>query len=411
MRSFYDSSGNAVYPPRRAYSLLLVPALFTGFFTVVGIVVYVYTREYQALFMPLFAFVLFAVVALTTAAKGVSYRLGDRDLMVKNSFKSAAIPVRDIARAYLLDQERAGRFLTALEQPYVDATRAYDFSAWKSSLKRNSELIRYMSVPLVTSSRSAGRPNNIVEFKALSRGSYVLVETRDGRRLMLTPVDAEGFYDELRSRGVAAGDPEAAVANETNRAERVEDDRRDRFPKKFVRIYRIVSFGIAAVFVAVVLIGLIFNPGGKKESAPRTEPVAVAPAAPLPETASYPAERPEAGWVDGNTLRVRVDSMYWPPEDQPRETRISLMREFGKAGAASAFAYFVANEYAEKNGIEPKDMRWDKGVQALKDWAHDIPKKLIHEDLGDRLRFGKFVYEYSKPGLRDEAVRIFGSFR
>lgn len=102
--------------------------------------------------------------------------------------------------------------------------------------------------------------------------------------------------------------------------------------------------------------------------------------------------------------------MYWPREDQPEETRVSLMREFGDLEAESAFARFIAEEYVETRGISPADMEWDAAVSALKDWAGELPKDRVHEDLGERLRFGKFVYRFSSPNLKAEAERRFEAY-
>ncbi len=258
----------------------------------------------------------------------------------------------------------------------------------------------------------------------MARGEYILVETVDGAARMLTPKDAEGLYRRLLAAGARPGNPDKPVAAERERLEREEEGRKDRFSGRFVRTYRIASFALVAFVVGAVVFGL-FRESGRTVPAGTSD--AVSPAADEDTLASgntganaagdglaegsLPAERPAAGWTDGNTLRVWVDSMYWPREDQPRDDRISQMREFGDLEAESAFANYVSEEYAARNGIAPEDMKWDQGVKALKDWAAELPKTRIYEDLGDRLRFGKFVYEYSSPGLKAEAERRFAAFR
>lgn len=403
-----DFAGSMVFKPRHEFSLTLIPAMVTLIFTVSGIAAALATGDTVVLLLPVIGFFFYGLVLLTTAAPGYSYRIEKNELVLKNTFTQRRINLKDIAAAYLFTGEQAQAYLTELETPWADATRSRDFSLWSRSVKRNTEILRFMSVPLVTSSRSVGSKTNITRFKVLARGEYLLIRTSDNAVRMITPKDTEGLYRRIIAAGAVEGNAEKIITSEKEYAKGREEERKDKFPKSFVRVYRIVAFGIAAFIVIVTFIGLIHPPEGT--AAQNQTPAAEAMTAEPSETAS-PAEEafPEPGWVDGNTLLVRVDSMYWPAEDQPVETRISLMREFGDLEAQSAFARFIAEEYAQKRALTPADTQWDQLLMALKDWAGELPKERIHEDLGERLRFGKFVYRFTAPNLKEEAeTRIAG---
>lgn len=189
------------FKPRRAFSLTLIPAAVTGIFAAAGAAAWLFTGDKTALFLPLTGLFFYALVFLTAAALGYSYRITNKILILKNTYTRTKVNLRDISAVYRFSREQAQTFLTELETPWVSATRRRDFSLWGKTVRRNAEILRFMSVPLVTSSRSAGSKANITRFKALTEGEYLLIQSIDGTKRMITPRDTDALYRALLDAG------------------------------------------------------------------------------------------------------------------------------------------------------------------------------------------------------------------
>jgi hypothetical protein len=134
------------------------------------------------------------------------YELQGRGIFVRGVYRKHFFEYQKLDHAEILGSEEAAAFVHNHQQDIAGREIEGDIPGWFKSNKNLGEVLAYSTVPFVHSSTSAGHERNITGTRTYRAGRFVLLDTKEGRPYLLSPVDPERFTTDL-NRKISLGSP------------------------------------------------------------------------------------------------------------------------------------------------------------------------------------------------------------
>ena len=404
---------NRIIPARRSFRPVRIPVLVSLLFITIGTVIFMVSGDPLTLFFSGFGLLILLIVLIIAAAPGIAYKLDGEELVLKNSITRRRIPLHDIQSVALLDRQQTAEYMHARQKPMIAATRSYNLGLWWHSAKGNADLQRFLSIPLVTTTTAAGHENNITSYSVRTEGDYIFFETVEARTFLLTPKDPIELRDIIAGAGARQLEPTELIRQAVDHSSAAIRDPKIARGRRFIRIYMAAAFAVILTGVLVYL--FIIDPSTGETGA--TAAAAQGPESPV-EASVPPREAPapeevelSTVWVDDSTLRVHLQSNYFPPGGMEQEERADLLRQMGYLESNWKFAYFIMDDYLKTEQLTPEHFKHDQAIQALRDWSRTLPCSRVREKMPGETPFAEFVFQYHKATLREEAWKIIDEYR
>jgi hypothetical protein len=300
--SLMDEYGVEKFKVRRTVGKAIVFIVAFGIFIPIGAAVYFLVDKTAGLAMALFGAVPQIFFILTVRAPGSSYGIGTNELLIKKGLSKRTIRFADLKAVKVLSVDETKSILNNYLEPTVQSERNLDLKSWYQSNKKYAAFTRYCTVPIVQQTTAAGHTRNITKFAVRTSGDFVMLRLVDGDELLISPEDAHGLVNRLRSTAPIDGsitiDPRSAQGRKVV-------PREDKKKKKAWAVYRAVGF----VLVAAVAVTIYMTRRPAEERVvPAPLPVADDAAVDVEEPAPPTPVALETGWLDGNTFRIVVEA-------------------------------------------------------------------------------------------------------
>lgn len=332
-----DDYGSGKFKVRRTVGKAIIFIIAFGLFVPIGVVIYFFADRTAGLAMALFGIVPQVFFILSARSPGSFYQIGVNELLIKKGLSKRTIALADLKAAKVLSVEETQSILNDYLEPTVQGERNLDLRSWYQSNKKYAGFTRYCTVPIIQQTTSAGHSRNITKFAVRTSGDFVMLRLVDGDELLISPEDAHGLVNRLRS--TAPIDGTITIDPRSGGARRVVP-REDKKKKKAWAVYRVIGFVVSAAVAATIYM------------TQRTEEERAVTAPPVVEESAPPTHFAlETGWLDGNTYRIVVEARLtntFLTEDDARRKELRRLVDFYYAYDTVST---LAGAYAEQHDI------------------------------------------------------------
>lgn len=131
------------------------------------------------------------------SARDMRYQLQSDGIFLKRFFWKKIIPYQQIQKIEILTQAEAALVINAKFGEEVQLRNQLSFKAFDKR-KQVNELTQFISVPIIYATTSGGL--TIFSHHVIVKTDLIIIQTTDGRNLLISPIKMEEFVSEVRQR-------------------------------------------------------------------------------------------------------------------------------------------------------------------------------------------------------------------
>ncbi|MBX9852022.1 MAG: hypothetical protein K2X86_09715 [Cytophagaceae bacterium] len=127
------------------------------------------------------------------------YSIYPDHLLLKRGSQRRTIKMKNIEEIKILDEGEAMKQLVKFQEEELKTRNSLDMVAAFSAQRELGKFTSYCTVPVIFEKTTMGNHTNVVNQGAKTTGYFVLVSSKKGAKLLLSPLDCEGFVKQVDS--------------------------------------------------------------------------------------------------------------------------------------------------------------------------------------------------------------------
>lgn len=170
-----------------------------GAFFLLGLGVFIFNEASRlfTFFIMAFCGLILFLIWQQNAAFDMRYQLLKEGIFLKRFFWKKIIPYQEIEKIEIVSQPEAALIINAKFGEEVQLRNQLNFKAFDKR-KQVNELTQFISVPVVFETTNGGI--TIFSYNTIVKTELILIQTTDGRNLLISPIKMEEFVTEVRQK-------------------------------------------------------------------------------------------------------------------------------------------------------------------------------------------------------------------
>lgn len=336
------------FQPRRSSRRVWLFIVVFGAFVPIGLVLFFTTGEIAGLLIAAFGLLPVLFFIYKIRAPGAYYAVGTEGVELKHGRSRRAIALGSIRGAAVLTEQQGEVALNHYLEPAIQSEKGLDLKGWYRANTVYGNFIRFCTVPIVQQTTRSGSSLNIIKFRNLTSGEFVLLKLDSGEEFLLSPEDSLGFFRELSARvSLEDTSPVSSYVHTDRENWKVKARKRIRW----IYLYAVGTFLVIASIVAVKFV--VPAIGSSSEAAGQAAGSASAKTSEEPAVQS-PEAAAASGWVDGDTFRLVISMTAELNTEDPEKRRDELIMAVAEGYKISLISRII-DMYVSDSGRTPTD--------------------------------------------------------
>ena len=390
-------NGMEKFQPRRSSRRVWLFIAVFGAFVPIGLVILFTTGEIAGLLIAAFGLLPVLFFIYKIRAPGAYYAVGPEGVELKHGRSRRTIPLGSIRGAAVLTEQQGEDALNHYLEPAIQSEKGLDLKGWYRANTVYGNFIRFCTVPIVQQTTTSGSSLNIIKFRNLTSGEFVLLKLDSGEEFLLSPEDSRGFFRDLSARVPLEDTSPVSSCVHTDRENwKVKARKRIRW----IYLYAAGTFLVIASIVAVKFVIPAVGSGSEVDGL-NTGPAAGSTAA---QTSEVPAvQSPDAaaasGWVDGDTFRLVISMTAELNTEDPGKRRDELIMAVAEAYKISLISRII-DMYVSDSGRTPTDEQHGALEAAVEQEITGIEPEVVASTFNQDNTAMQAVIDVRAPALR-----------
>ena len=381
------------FQPRRSSRRVWLFIIVFGAFVPIGLVIFFAAAEPTGLLIAAFGLLPVLFFIYKIRAPGARYAIGPAGVELKHGRSRRTIPLDRIRGAAVLTEQQGEAALNHYLEPAIQSEKGLDLKGWYRANTVYGNFIRFCTVPVVQQTTTSGSSLNIIRFRNLTSGEFVLLKLDSAEEYLLSPEDSRGFFRKLSAQTRLEDTSPVSSYVHTGR-ENWEVKARKRI--RWIYIYAIGTFLVIASIVAVkfVVPALQERPGA---AGPAGDSVSSRPA----ETPAVPSSKTSAdsGWVDADTFRLITSMTAKSSVEDPEERRQKMILAVAE-GYTSSLVSQIIYMYASESGQTLTDDQHEALRAAVAREITGLEPEVVSSTFNQENTAMEAVIDVTAPGLK-----------
>ncbi len=381
------------FQPRRSSRRVWLFIAVFGAFVPIGLGIFFAAGDPAGLLIAAFGLLPVLFFIYKIRAPGAYYAVGPEGVELKLGRSRRTIPLDRIRGAAVLTEQQGEVALNHYLEPAIQSEKGLDLKGWYRANTVYGNFIRFCTVPVVQQTTSSGSSLNIIRFRNLTSGEFVLLKLDSGEEYLLSPEDSRGFFRKLSAQTRLEDTSPVSSYVHTDR-ENWEMKARKRI--RWIYLYSVGTFLVIASIVAVkfVVPALQERPGSAGPAAgSAAAQSSEEPAVQSPEAAA------SSGWVDGDTFRLVISMSAELNTEDPAKRRDEMILAVAEAYQFS-LASAIVDLYMSESGRPPTADQHQALQEAVEHETTGIEPEVVSSTFNQDNTAMQAVIDIRAPALR-----------